>query len=217
MDLGSRIRELRKGRGLSLRELAHQSGYAPSFISKVERNRTSPSIASLQKICKILRTPFSEVLRESTPGGNFLVVPFEVDAHAPAMFWHRAHLRHLLPLQVARDFTSLILTLEVGGEIPLRSSRRSINQLTLLLSGKVEANVNGQVFELEKKKVVYFDIALKHGWKNIGNERAEILMVHPYHFELFEQEDEDFFWTLRERRHGRTLPSLGPAQDASPS
>jgi quercetin dioxygenase-like cupin family protein len=92
------------------------------------------------------------------------------------------------------------LTLEVGGEIPLRSSRRSINQLTLLLSGRVEANINGQVFELEKKKVVYLVIAIKHGWKNIGDETAEILMVHPYHFELFEQEDEDFFWALRERR-----------------
>ncbi len=185
---------------MSLRELARQSGYGPSFVSRVERNLASPSIASLQKICKILRTPFSEVFRESPPSGNWLVVPFEVKPAVPAMFWDRAHLRHLLPPDVAQHFTSLILTLEVGGEIPLRSSRRSINQLTLLLSGRVEANLDGQIFELEKKKVVYFDIALKHGWKNIGNETAEILMVHPYHFELFEQENEDFFWTLRERR-----------------
>jgi len=200
LDIGARIRALRKTRGLSLRELARQAGYGPSFISRVERNLASPSIASLQKICKILRTPFSEVFRESSAGGSWQVIPFEVKPSVPAMFWNRAHLRHLLPPDVAQHFTSLILTLEVGGEIPLRSSRRSINQLTLLLSGRVEANINGQVFELEKKKVVYLDIAIKHGWKNIGDETAEILMVHPYHFELFEQEDEDFFWALRERR-----------------
>lgn len=197
LDLGLRLQTLRQGRGVSLRELARQAGLAPSFLSRIERNQTSPSISSLQKICKALRMSFSDVLRESPQIESPIIAPLDRKEAPHAMRWGRAYLQHIQPPEMEKDFTSLILTLEVGGEIPLRSSRRSIIQLTMLLSGVVEAHINGEVFLMESRKALFFDINLKHGWKNVGHETAEILMVHPYHFELFEQEDENLTWSLR--------------------
>ena len=48
-DLGSTIRRLREERNLSLKEVAMRSDLTPSFLSQVERNLTSPSVASLRK------------------------------------------------------------------------------------------------------------------------------------------------------------------------
>src|SRR5215470_1013720 len=45
-DLGMTIRRLREGRQLSLKEVAARSGLTQSFLSQVERNLTSPSVAS---------------------------------------------------------------------------------------------------------------------------------------------------------------------------
>ena len=50
IDLGDRLKTLRKQRGMSQRELAKKAGVTNSTISLIEQNRVSPSIASLKKV-----------------------------------------------------------------------------------------------------------------------------------------------------------------------
>ena len=45
-SLGPRLRELRKQRGLTLRELAGRAGVSASLLSDIERGRVNPSVAS---------------------------------------------------------------------------------------------------------------------------------------------------------------------------
>lgn len=49
-DVGTRLRRLREGRGLSQRELAKRAGVTNSTISLIEQNRVSPSVSSLSKV-----------------------------------------------------------------------------------------------------------------------------------------------------------------------
>jgi transcriptional regulator with XRE-family HTH domain len=62
--LGSRIRERRKELGMGLQALADQTSLTASFISLVERNRTSPSLESLIKIAEALDVPFFHLTRD---------------------------------------------------------------------------------------------------------------------------------------------------------
>ncbi|MGO4888823.1 helix-turn-helix domain-containing protein [Anaerobacillus sp. MEB173] len=53
--LGSRIRDLRSKKGLTMTELANRAQVAKSYLSSVERNlQTNPSIQFLDKISKEL-------------------------------------------------------------------------------------------------------------------------------------------------------------------
>lgn len=54
MDIGSRLRELRKGLGVSGNALARMAGVAQSTISEIESNRTVPSINVLNKLCRAM-------------------------------------------------------------------------------------------------------------------------------------------------------------------
>ncbi len=54
--LGSRIKRLRTGQALSLRQLAERAGVAPSYLSAVERDKLSPTIALLGKVLAALGT-----------------------------------------------------------------------------------------------------------------------------------------------------------------
>ena len=47
---GSRIREMRKRRGLTLKEVAEATGYTIGHISQIERDLKSPSLVALRKI-----------------------------------------------------------------------------------------------------------------------------------------------------------------------
>ena len=48
--IGQTIRDLRKRRSMSLRQLAATTGLSPSYVSSIERSNAAPSIASLQKL-----------------------------------------------------------------------------------------------------------------------------------------------------------------------
>lgn len=55
--VGQRIRQRRKERGLSLRELAEQADLTASFLSLVERGHNTPSLDSLRRIAAALDVP----------------------------------------------------------------------------------------------------------------------------------------------------------------
>ena len=56
MDIGKKIKELRVQKGLTQEELADRSELSKGFISQVERNLTSPSIATLTDLLQCLGT-----------------------------------------------------------------------------------------------------------------------------------------------------------------
>src|SRR5258708_22164062 len=67
--LGPRIRRARLQRGLSLAQLSALSGFSPSFLSLVERNRTSPSLTSLTKLAEALNVSVSSLLPSASGNG----------------------------------------------------------------------------------------------------------------------------------------------------
>ena len=60
MDIGAKIRLLRIKNQLTLEELANRSELTKGFLSQVERNLTSPSIATLEDILEALGTSLGE-------------------------------------------------------------------------------------------------------------------------------------------------------------
>jgi transcriptional regulator with XRE-family HTH domain len=196
LNLGLRLKTLRQQKGLTLRELARQAKVSASFISQLELNQASPTIANFEKICSALKMSLVDVLRDEPLLQEPIPVPLS-DDHPLAMRWQRAWMRHLLPQDTPNPFTALQLTLDVGGETPSRSSRRSINELAVVLKGCVEFTVGGKTFAMDACSAIYFDLGMPHQWRNVGTTTAEFLMVHPYVFQLFEQEEEDFIWARR--------------------
>jgi len=56
MKIGSRIKNLRSSHRITLNDLAKKTGLTASFLSQLERDLTSPSVASLEKIAEALNT-----------------------------------------------------------------------------------------------------------------------------------------------------------------
>lgn len=66
MKIGDRIRDLRKRYGLTQEELADRAELTKGFISQLERDMTSPSIATLEDILQCLGTSIGEFFRNDT-------------------------------------------------------------------------------------------------------------------------------------------------------
>jgi len=55
--VGALLRATRRAQGLTIAQVAEATGLTTGFISRVERNETSPSVASLVTICEVLSLP----------------------------------------------------------------------------------------------------------------------------------------------------------------
>ena len=64
MDIGFKIKELRMERGLTQEELADRAELSKGFISQVENNLTSPSIATLTDILQCLGTDLKDFFND---------------------------------------------------------------------------------------------------------------------------------------------------------
>lgn len=68
-DTARRLRDLRLRCRLSMRELAKQAGVAPSYVSGVERDRISPTIAAMRKMLNAMGSDLGSFFA-STPAQN---------------------------------------------------------------------------------------------------------------------------------------------------
>jgi transcriptional regulator with XRE-family HTH domain/predicted transcriptional regulator len=67
VTLGRRLRHARRGRGLTLAQLAARVGTAPSALSLVENGRREPKLSLLHAVADALDTPLDELLRSEPP------------------------------------------------------------------------------------------------------------------------------------------------------
>src|ERR687884_1150871 len=66
VDVGERLRDIRRHRRATLKQIADRAGVSESFLSQVERGRASASIASLRRIAGALGVSVADLFE---PGG----------------------------------------------------------------------------------------------------------------------------------------------------
>ncbi|MEY3480146.1 MAG: hypothetical protein RIQ71_921 [Verrucomicrobiota bacterium] len=177
-QIGQALRELRRSRGLSLRDLARKSDCSPSFISQIEQGKTSPSLVSAKRVCRALDMTVAEFLLLNSerrkarhmPGCN----PSQIVTK-----WPKASLCHLLPPSEQTNFSILVLELPPGGQTSWRAARRTMNELAVVLKGKVVFEIGDEQKRMSSNDAAYFDLLNRHRWRNAGKSRARVLLLNP--------------------------------------
>ena len=175
---GEALRELRRSRGLSLRELARKSGCSPSFISQVEQGKTSPSLVSAKRICRALDLMVAEFLTLNAARRKARHIP-NCDPSQLVTKWPRASLHHLLPATEQTNFSILVLELPPRGQTAWRAAKRTMQELGVVLAGKVVFEIGDESKRMSDNDAVYFDLLNRHRWRNVGRGHARVLLLNP--------------------------------------
>lgn len=67
IDIGSRVRYLRKKKGISAKEIAVSLRVSPSFISGIEKGVNKCSLENLDKICVVLDISLADFFSDKAP------------------------------------------------------------------------------------------------------------------------------------------------------
>ncbi|MFC7432033.1 MULTISPECIES: helix-turn-helix domain-containing protein [unclassified Agrococcus] len=62
--IGARLRSVRLAQGMTLAQVAETTGLSKGFLSRVERDETSPSLATLVQLCQVLSLPIGALFAE---------------------------------------------------------------------------------------------------------------------------------------------------------
>jgi transcriptional regulator with XRE-family HTH domain len=166
--LGQRILSLREQQKLSLRTLAERVGLSASFLSQVERDETSPSIASLDKIAHALGVDLATFFQQSPPDP----VTRKAERTSLESAWSKARIENLT--RVAGKLHPRLLTLKPGGSTGLLSTANTETFL-LVLQGTLKVNLAQEVVFLEEGDAVH--APREHHLTDLGNSTHEDAIV----------------------------------------
>lgn len=174
---GARVRALREGMGLSLRDLAERADVGAATLSQVERGESSPTLASAARIAEGLELTLSQLLRIDE--GRHLVVVRDGSGRRRSRPGHEIEeLTPPLPGQRA-DVSRHVLEpgASTGGEGDPPIHEPGSRETVVVLSGVVELTVDADVHELRSGDSATFDADLPHGLRNAGTVPADLLAV----------------------------------------
>ena len=174
-DLGVTIRRLRESRQLSLKEVAARSGLTQSFLSQVERNLTSPSVASLRRVAQAFGVPLTELFQGPVIPENRVVRRAERrQLIHPSRQWRD----YLLTPSLTGKLQVILSVIEPGGgsgEEPY--AHDSDEECVIVLRGRLEFWVGPDRYVLEEGDSIVFESRTPHRNSNPGPERAEVLWI----------------------------------------
>jgi transcriptional regulator with XRE-family HTH domain len=110
-EVGSRLREVRRGQHRTLREVSEAAGISESFLSQVERARVSASVATLRRIAVVLGVTVGDLFQE-TPSRQPTVLRAEGRPTLTFGVFGRKYHLHTAP---DRAFDSLLGEFDPGG------------------------------------------------------------------------------------------------------
>jgi transcriptional regulator with XRE-family HTH domain len=175
--IGPRVRALREGLDLSLRDLAARSGVSAPMLSQVERGETSPTLLIAARIAAGLELRLSQLLRLDE-GGTVSVVRAGDGRHGGAEGHRYEICTPPLPGQraeVSRHTLTPGASTGGPGDPPIHEV--GARETAVVQAGVATLVIDGERHELRTGDAVTFDADLSHHFENHGKEEAVLLAV----------------------------------------
>ncbi len=158
MDIGLKLKELRILKGLTQEELADRAELSKGFISQLERNLTSPSIATLMDILQCLGTTLGEFFNE-TPEEQIVFGKSDYfEKKDPEL---KNEIKWIIPNAQKNVMEPIMLTLEPGGETYPDNPHEG-EEFGYVLQGTVAIHLGSKVHKAKKGESFYFTPDKKH-------------------------------------------------------
>lgn len=173
LSLGSRLRALRQERGLSQRVLAERAGVSPNAISLIERDETSPSVATLQHLATALDVKMSYFFESAT----LARILHAQAGQRPVIRGVGLAIEGLGARLDGQQMEPFLITLASHADIGAGQVMHAGHEFVCCLTGHVEYEIDGERYRLEPGDFLLFEADLPHRWGNPGAEEARLLLV----------------------------------------
>ena len=151
MEIGEKIRRIRIERGLTQEELADRAELSKGFISQIERDLTSPSIATLEDILTCLGTDCGEFFANRTrPQVVFSAEDYFVKEDSA----RKSRIEWIVPNAQRNEMEPIRLTLKKGGST-IPDNPHEGEEFGYVISGSVEVHIGKEKYAVGEGESFY--------------------------------------------------------------
>lgn len=153
MKIGYRIKDLRNQRRITLSELAKKTGLTTSFLSQIERDLSSPSVSSLEKIAEALNTKIGYFFER---GEGKELVFIKQGANQQVLDKEKGVSCETLSSGILNiKMQPQVFTLESGSELTKELTYPQGEKFGMVLKGKAQLDCGADKFILEEGDSIY--------------------------------------------------------------
>ncbi len=168
------LKTLRSERGWSLDKAAAETGVSKAMLGQIEREESSPTIATLWKIASGFHTPFSSFIEDiNTNSSEPVYRAGQAQPIHPTD--DKIRVMPLFPFDSQLNFEIFIIELLPGCEHLSPPHKHGVIEHIIVVDGKMEVLVNGIWQSLSKGEGLRFNANQPHGYRNTT---SEIICFH---------------------------------------
>lgn len=176
VDIGRTLRDLRKGMGITLQQLATGIGRSVGFVSQIERGLSRPTVEDLTLIAGFLRVP-SAALFGRLETATLPDSPVTRTGQRLCLRYDNGVTDHLASPRLSDGLCLLETTLESGADTGQGPVMDSHQQAGYVLAGALTLTVNDQAWTLKPGDA--FQLAAHQGCRlhNPTSQPARLLWI----------------------------------------
>ncbi len=175
LAIGSRIRQLRGERGLTLQALAEMTGLSASLLSLVERGKTSPSIGTLVAIAHAFDVHMTDLMPEAPATDELPVLRHEEQR---VFATPEGVNRRILRDDRVRGLEVALNEYGEGGRSADSLLHHAGYEYGVVIEGTLTVEVDGHSYELQPGDSIAYDSTHPHRIINRGRGAARAMWVN---------------------------------------
>jgi transcriptional regulator with XRE-family HTH domain len=171
MNLGKKIRQMRNQKGLTQEELADRCELTKGYISQLENNLNSPSIATLTDILAALGSNLSEFFREETAEKVVFSKNEFIEKDSDGVLWN-----WLIPNAQKNMMEPVLVELSEGAETVADVPHEG-EEFGYVLEGKIVIALGNTHHTCKKGEAFYYAASKPHLIINKSKGKARFLWI----------------------------------------
>lgn len=180
-DLPYRLRAFRRQNELSLEALSEKTGLTKSYLSKVERGLSEPSISTVLKLAKAYEVGIAQLLGRSEDGYDESITVVKKAERDPLNHMDaKIRAEAIVGKRLVKKMNPFMIYPPLDDKDRPFTEPHSGEEFMFVVEGRIHLLIGAKRFELEKGDSVYFDAEFPHRVSSLGNEIAQVLVVTSY-------------------------------------
>lgn len=173
MNIGLKLKQLRVFKGLTQEELADRAELSKGFISQLERDLTSPSIATLMDILQCLGTDLKDFFNDQADNQ---IVFKQQDYFEKSDSEYKNKIEWIIPNAQKNSMEPIRLTLEPGGSTYPDMPHEG-EEFGYVLKGSITIHLGVKAYKASKGESFCYTPSAKHYIEASKNTGAVIIWV----------------------------------------
>ncbi len=171
IELGSKLKEMRLRKNLTQEELANRCELTKGYISQLENDLTSPSIATLADLLTALGSDLADFFREEAEEKIVFTKEEYIEKQSEGMLW-----TWVIPNAQKNMMEPVLVELEAGAETPEDVPHEG-EEFGYVLEGRIAVVIAGRSKTVKKGESFYYSAGKAHCIVNKGKGKARFLWV----------------------------------------